>query len=245
MPEKASASRPFVTVTFAQSIDGKIALFVDEHRNKTTANFPLSGPESLLLTHGLRSFHDGVLVGGCTLSKDNPRLSNRLWILNKDTKQPRPIILDTSLHHLKQILSMGTLNAQNPIVCCSMSALKEQEEAYLGELAKMVTLLPCQIDSTGKLDLGDVLQRLRNECSIQSIMVEGGSAVISSFIRSGLMDCLCITITPKFIGSRGLSSVGFDIGDGNVDLIPEFHHTNAFVLGSDCILIARCPNSGE
>ena len=244
--DKVSRSRPFVTVAFAQSIDGKIALFVDEHRNKTTSNLPLSGPESLLLTHGLRSLHDGILVGGFTLSIDNPRLSNRLWTLNKDNlKQPRPIVLDTNLQHLKRVLSTGKLNAQNPIVCCSMSALELQEESYLAHLAKIVTLLPCQVDSTGELNIGDVLHRLRNECFIQSIMVEGGSAVISSFIRSGQIDCLCITIAPKFLGPRGLSTWCFDIGLGSTNLIQEFHHTEAFTLGCDFILVARAPNNED
>jgi riboflavin-specific deaminase-like protein len=239
--EKSSQPRPFVTVTFAQSIDGKIALFVDESGDLTTANFPLSGPESLLLTHGLRSLHDGVLVGGRTLSIDNPRLSNRLWSLNSNvSKQPRPIVLDTNLRHLKRVLSRGMLNANNLIVCCSSSALRDEEEEDLAQLATVVSFLPCRVDPSGELDLLDVLQRLRDEFDIKSLMVEGGSQVISSFIRLGVMDCLCITIAPKFLGPRGLSTLCFDTGS-----IQEFQLADAFTLGSDCILIVRGPNTGE
>ena len=47
-----SLDRPFVTLSYAQSLDGSIALRCDEP-------LALSGDESLRLTHQLRSMHDG------------------------------------------------------------------------------------------------------------------------------------------------------------------------------------------
>ena len=57
---------PFITLTFAQSLDGKIALYLDDLRSQTSSNFPISGSASLLLTHALRSVHDVILIGGRT-----------------------------------------------------------------------------------------------------------------------------------------------------------------------------------
>ena len=79
--------RPFVTGTFAQSIDGYLSPWsstTHHTEGSSTAtipmsNYPLSGPESSLLTHALRSMHDGILIGGRTLLLDNPRLTNRRW----------------------------------------------------------------------------------------------------------------------------------------------------------------------
>ena len=79
-------ARPFVTATFAQSVDGFMSPFIHQESGgtdtvhpTTPSNYPLSSRESLLLTHGLRSIHDGILIGGRTLLLDNPRLTNRLW----------------------------------------------------------------------------------------------------------------------------------------------------------------------
>ena len=48
--------RPFVTLSWAQSLDGSIAL-------EQGRRYAVSGPESLALTHALRSAHDAILVG--------------------------------------------------------------------------------------------------------------------------------------------------------------------------------------
>ena len=78
---------PFVCVTYAQTLDGNIAISSNEHEHKeqeqekksSTSNLKLSSEDSFLLTHALRSQFDAILIGGKTLSLDNPRLNNRLW----------------------------------------------------------------------------------------------------------------------------------------------------------------------
>src|SRR5208282_4715715 len=47
---------PFVTVSYAQSLDGSIAALPGHP-------LALSGVESAALAHGLRSLHDAILVG--------------------------------------------------------------------------------------------------------------------------------------------------------------------------------------
>lgn len=51
----ANGSRPFITLTYAQSVDGSISA-------EGGAPLPLSGPESLQMTHHLRAMHDAILV---------------------------------------------------------------------------------------------------------------------------------------------------------------------------------------
>lgn len=237
-------NRPFVTVAFAQSLDAKIALYLDDgDQARTTANFPLSGPESLLLTHGLRSIHDGILVGGRTLATDNPRLTNRLWnVPSSDDDipyQPRPIVLDSELRNVRECLASGLLNAKNLIVCCSREAVSAYSES-IRQMEPSICLLPCERspnNAGAMLDLTSVLSQLKEEFGMQSIMVEGGSAVISAFVQQDLVDCLCVTIAPKIIGSRGLSAFSFG-RDGNVSPI-EFEGIECTSLGHDCIVLSR------
>jgi riboflavin biosynthesis pyrimidine reductase len=262
--------RPFVTLAYAQSLDGKIAVKRTTNHNTnaaagtttttttttTSSNFAISSDESLYLTHALRSMHDGVLIGGRTLTIDNPRLTNRLWTTDQrpppppsqqpppqqqqQPQQPRPIVLDTNL---RAIRTMGaTCRAQNLIVCCSHRAFEEycngnndagSSSSSSVTIPDSVTLLPCKtvqragtnhIDDDdedgrdgdddgndgGLLDLQDVLERLYEDCRIGSVMVEGGSSVLTAFLRhhEPFVDHVCVTISPILLGERnGLSSV--------------------------------------
>lgn len=45
------------------------------------------------------------------------------------------------------------------------------------------------------------------ENNIRSVMVEGGASVISSFLKSGLVDSFLLTIAPVYVGKDGVSAV--------------------------------------
>lgn len=297
--------RPFVTVAYAQSIDGKIALLLEETDPNpettrssftTSSNFAISGPESLRLTHALRSIHDVILVGGKTLAIDNPRLTNRTWkmaknYLGKDEHQvspertgPRPVVLDTHLTYTKVL--GDSMRAKNPIVCCSFEAYEQAigdgsykpnsmtddaNSIYVLKnnknhddntmvIPNSVTLLPCKTASFEKnltpgtdesprkviLDLADVLYKLYEEFGIRSLMVEGGASVISQFITTshrhhcsgnedGLVDCLCVTISPKVLGTNGLDSISSSTRSVGRSLGP----LRCISLGEDCVLFSN------
>ena len=54
----AASTRPFVTLTYAQSLDGSIAGPLGAKGSRLL----LSGPRSMTLTHLLRAHHDAILV---------------------------------------------------------------------------------------------------------------------------------------------------------------------------------------
>jgi 3,4-dihydroxy 2-butanone 4-phosphate synthase/GTP cyclohydrolase II len=225
-------SRPFVTLTFAQSLDGKIAMYMDPEKNETSSNFPISGPESLLLTHALRSIHDAILVGGRTLSIDNPRLSNRLW--GASEHQPRPVVLDTRLEHIQDLST--TCRAKNLIVCCSREA-----SSSCTDLPPTIDILPCRVHGDGSLDLSNVLSELTDKFGIRSVMVEGGATVLSAFAKEGLVDCLCVTISPKLLGDKGLPAFSGLLLDsyGSRRAGGDFDSSCFLHLGNDCILLSK------
>jgi riboflavin-specific deaminase-like protein len=226
-------SRPFVLVSFAQSLDGQIAPWANRDAAKeTTCNYPLSSPESMLLTHAIRAIHDGILIGGRTLSIDNPRLNNRLWN-NETGHQPIPVVLDTHLHHVPKVGSC--LRAQNLVVCCGESAAKK---LLAGSLSPFVSLLICNVQRN-RLDLLDLLQKLRTTFGIRTLMVEGGSSILTSLFQQGLVDAVCITIAPKALCGGISPTMGLrpiDLGLLSPLFIP---------LGSDCIFLSRWPTNTE
>ncbi|KAI1275341.1 dihydrofolate reductase-like domain-containing protein [Xylaria sp. FL0933] len=65
------AALPFVTLTFATSLDSALAL-------GPGIRTALSGPQSKAMTHYLRSRHDAICVGVGTAIADDPGLNSRL-----------------------------------------------------------------------------------------------------------------------------------------------------------------------
>ncbi|KAK7699239.1 2,5-diamino-6-(ribosylamino)-4(3H)-pyrimidinone 5'-phosphate reductase [Diaporthe eres] len=79
--------RPFITLTYAQSLDSAIA-------SSPGARTALSGPATKAMTHFLRSRHDAILVGVGTAAADDPGLNCRLEVEMSGGHQPRPVVVD-------------------------------------------------------------------------------------------------------------------------------------------------------
>lgn len=191
--DRPPTSDVFVTLAFAQSLDGKIAQLQDN--GILSSNLAISGPKSLLLTHGLRSLHDGILIGRNTAEIDSPRLTNRLYACGT-SHQPRPIILDP-----RNVLDDGALKnfAQRPIIVVAKGSKKWSK--------LNCDVIEVRIKSERDLDLHDMLFQLRTEHGLKSIMVEGGAATLTSFLREELYNCICITLNPELVlGPQGLSA---------------------------------------
>ena len=142
-------ARPFVTLAYAQTLDGMIAAKSIDNKY-VTSNLLLSCPQSMILTHHLRNVHDAILVGGSTFRLDQPRLNVRLPSEHtpfRGVRNPIPVILDTNLTYLQRLIfgnwvpsqhSMASstvanekhlpdimlekIRAHHPIICCSFMA---------------------------------------------------------------------------------------------------------------------------
>jgi GTP cyclohydrolase II len=180
--------RPLVTISYAQSLDGSIAA----HRG---ARLSLSGRESLRLCHRLRAAHDAILVGIGTILSDDPRLNVRM-IKGSD---PQPIVLDPTLKTPQQAKALR--NKKMPWIItsprCNASRRRKLEQ-------KGARVIPMRVRHKGEIDLAALLDFLGDE-GISSLMVEGGARVITSILRTDLVDRFALTITPFIVG--GLHAV--------------------------------------
>jgi 3,4-dihydroxy 2-butanone 4-phosphate synthase/GTP cyclohydrolase II len=206
--------RPFVTLSYAQSLDGSIT----RQRGEPMA---LSGQESLTLTHQLRTGHDAILVGIGTVLADDPRLTVRL-VTGPD---PQPIIVDSQLR-LPLTAKLLTEHPRQPIVATTETAAP-QKEAALTAAGATVIRLPAT--TSGQVSLPHLLTCL-NKRGIRSLMVEGGAGIITSFLAGQLVDRLVITVAPLLVG--GLNAVGSLNGHG----LPQLKNPHSQWLGKDMIL---------
>jgi 3,4-dihydroxy 2-butanone 4-phosphate synthase/GTP cyclohydrolase II len=189
--ERAVRGRPFVTLAWAQSLDGSIALEAGQW-------CALSGPESLSLTHAVRAAHDAILVGIGTLLADDPRLSVRHW----SGRSPDPVVLDSRLRTPPTARVLAAGPGRSVRIACTAAADEARAEP-LARLGARVLRLPAE--ENGWVDLPALLDSL-GASGVRRLMVEGGARVLTSFLRAGLGDYAVVTVVPRLLG--GLSVVG-------------------------------------
>jgi riboflavin-specific deaminase-like protein len=206
--------RPFVVLSWAQSADGQIA-------TRTGDSKYLSSPESLQVQQILRRDCDAVLVGIGTVLADDPRLLCRLPPeANPRNRQPLRLILDaryqtppdSCLCRTTQEGPVLIIGAETPLSTnAENEAQRKDEEVRIQKLLDgglQVEQVPIEKDSVPsrlKLDLRAVLERLYQR-GIKSLFVEGGSAVLTSFLSASLADRVILDISPRFIG-QGIPAV--------------------------------------
>ena len=214
---------PFVTLKFAQSLDGRIAAVSGDSKW-------ISSEPSRKLAHRERSLHDAVLVGAGTVIADDPDLTVRLV----RGKNPIRIILDSKL---KIPLSARILKNQNTAKTIIISTAASRNQSKLSDLQKMgIEIL--EIDSTqgGQIDLAKLLPELAKK-GLSSILVEGGSEIITSFLKTKIADRLLVFTAPKLIG-KGIEAIG-DLGINRIEEAIRLEFRKVFQKEGDLVIDAR------
>jgi riboflavin-specific deaminase-like protein len=217
VPGNPTANRPFVTLSYAQSLNGAITA----RRGEPMA---ISNSESRTMTHKLRANHDAILVGIETVLVDNPRLTVREVV----GKNPQPVILDS---RLRFPLEAKLLQNQDlfPWIATTEQAEPSHQQA-LEKAGAQVLCLPANQD--GQVALQALLSQLYKK-GFNSIMVEGGARVITSFLAARLVDRVVVTVAPLLMD--GLNAVG-KLTQSNHQEFPRLHNPHHQWLGNDIVI---------
>ena len=215
--------RPFVTLSYAQSLDGSIAA----RRGATT---PISGPEALRLTHQLRAHHDAILVGIGTVLADDPQLTVRLV----PGPNPQPVIVDSRLRLPPTARLLGD---GRPWIATTDAADRRRQAALEAAGARVVRL---PADDAGRVSLPALLAYLHRQ-GIRSLMVEGGAQVITGILADRLADRLVVTIAPLLLGGLNAVATGRPSGPAalNGHLLPALLRPRYRVVGRDVVLFGE------
>lgn len=213
---------PFVTLKFAQTLDGRIA--------SATGNSQwISSESSRRLAHRLRSLHDGILVGVGTILSDDPRLTVRLV----EGRSPLRIVADSRLR-----IPPGAKVLKDQDVAPSIIATTSRADAEkLSSLREMgVEVLTVGEDEKGDVDLKDLLKGLGNR-GISSILAEGGTGIITSLLHQELVNKVVIFVAPKIMG-KGIEAVG-DLGIRDVGHVLKLSFVRTYRMGQDLVIEAK------
>ncbi|MBS1615326.1 MAG: bifunctional diaminohydroxyphosphoribosylaminopyrimidine deaminase/5-amino-6-(5-phosphoribosylamino)uracil reductase RibD [Bacteroidetes bacterium] len=189
--------RPYIILKWAESQDGFIAP-ADGSRRQLSNHF------SQTLVHRWRSEESAIMVGFRTALADNPRLNVRLW----EGPQPLRIVLDKKLRIPKDF---HLLNDEQPTWIVHEGRDYEAGNIRFLSLPFNGHLLPALLQK--------LLQAGKN-----SLLVEGGAALLKSFIAAGFWDEARVFQT-KHVFGEGLQR----------PLLPESTCCMTTTIGNDCL----------
>lgn len=168
--------RPYVILKWAQTLDG----LIDFDRNPDTpvkANW-ITDEYARVLVHKMRSEEQSILVGTNTAEKDNPSLNVREW----SGENPLRLVLD---RNLKLSGNLALFNGKIPTLVFTEKEKKAE---------KNCEFLKVPFDES----LPEHILSYLYSKEIQSIIVEGGTQTLNSFIEKNLWDEAKVFIGNKF-----------------------------------------------
>jgi riboflavin-specific deaminase-like protein len=205
--------RPYITLSWAQTLDGRIATITGDSRW-------IGGPESLQFAHELRRDNDAILVGIGTALADNPRLTCRI----PGGKNPSRVVLDARLRLPVTSELADVSEAPTAIYTANADAETAGSLWNRGVDIRRTPLIG------GRLDLSRVVDDLGAR-GVKSLFVEGGAAVLTSFLSAGLADRVVVVTAPFLLGA-GVEAVG-DLGNRVLAQVPRPARWKRWELGAD------------
>ncbi len=175
--------RPYIILKWAQTADGFIA---DSNHNSKW----ISSEESRKLVHDWRCEEQSILIGTNTAKLDNPFLTARPE--NKvleEYRQPLRIAIDRNLT-LTDGFNLLNKDANTLIINNLKSEVKDNIELVKVDFSKL--LIP------------QIIEVIYNK-SITSVIVEGGSIVLNSFMNNNTYDEMRVFVSEKIYGA-GISA---------------------------------------
>lgn len=168
--------RPYIILKWAQTLDG----FIDTDRSETQHPTWITNALSKRLVHKQRSEESAILIGTNTAQYDNPALTVREWSGN----QPIRMVIDR-LGRLDPKLTI--FDGKSPTWVFTGMEQTDLENLKYINLDFSSNILPQMMDELYRRD-------------ILSVIVEGGSELLNSFLAISLWDRAFVYTGNQFFG---------------------------------------------
>jgi 2,5-diamino-6-(ribosylamino)-4(3H)-pyrimidinone 5'-phosphate reductase len=185
--------RPFITVNFALTWDGKITT-----RNLTSADFSSRRDKRRLLE--IRATGDAVLVGKTTVERENIPLGLPHEDLRAERvargQAPYPMrVIVTNSGRIDPSLKLFQRDF-SPIVIYSTTRMPEPLQAELGARATL------HLTDGDAVDLKAMLRHLRSHYDVKRLVCEGGAELFRSLLAARFVDEINLTFCPRIFGGE-------------------------------------------
>jgi diaminohydroxyphosphoribosylaminopyrimidine deaminase/5-amino-6-(5-phosphoribosylamino)uracil reductase len=217
----AATGKCWVTLKWAQSIDGKVAIA----EPRPSASGWISGEQSRKDVHKLRRRAQAILVGINTVIADDPLLTARP---SKGKKLTR-IVLDNYLRIPLDCKLIKTARKSPVLIYAREEAIQANRE-IAEKITKKGAELLAYSDTHGRSNLYFLIDELSKR-GIGQLLVEGGPRVLTSFLKEQLADEIVVYIAPNILGAKG----SVDITGPMAELTQAvgLHHVDIKRFGDD------------
>ena len=213
-----TSKMPYVTVKYAMTCDGKIA-------TKTGASKWITGEAARAEVQRMRHRNMAVMAGIGTVLADDPMLNVRI----EGLKNPVRVICDSSLRISPESKIVKTAKQYRTVAACTLA--DGEKKKALAEAGVEVV----ELGGDGQVDLKRLLAYL-GSCGIDSVFVEGGSALNDSLRKAKLIDRLEVFIAPKIFGGAEAKSPIGGVGVSEPADAEEFFLKEVKRFGEDILL---------
>lgn len=166
--------RPYIILKWAETKDGFVA---PKSKNENKPVF-ISNKYSQQLVHKLRSKEHAILVGTNTVLADNPKLNVRSWF----GENPIRIVLDRTLR-IPESVHILDGSVQTILIT---EKRDDKKDARIKSLALRENLIFEEIDFSKKI--ASQICSVLYKHNMQSLIVEGGTQTLQTFIDENLWD---------------------------------------------------------
>ena len=208
-----------VTLKAAVTVDGKIA--TGSGHSKW-----ITGDAARLKAHQLRHENDAILVGINTVLTDDPELTVRGI---EEGRSPVRIVLDSKARIPEQCRLF-----QNDGVTVIIITGNQAPSRIWPDLAEL-KIIEAPEETP---DILWVLSELK-KLGLKSLLVEGGSLIHASFLKSNCVDQLALFMAPKIIGGQDSLSWCGDLNVENVKDACQLDISSITTLGEDWFISAK------
>jgi diaminohydroxyphosphoribosylaminopyrimidine deaminase / 5-amino-6-(5-phosphoribosylamino)uracil reductase len=215
-----NASRPFVALKLATSIDGRIA---DASRQSRW----ISGEPARDFVHWLRAGFDAIAVGGGTARYDDPHLTVRGSVTPRLV--PRRVVFSAEANLDSRLSLVRTAQETATIAVVGGDAPEERVDRLAAAGVSLV-----RADS-----LEQALRLLRGD-GVASILVEGGGRLAGALLGLGLVDRYYWIQSPLWLGDRGVAATA-GVPSNPIARAERWNVVERRSLGEDTLLVLdRC-----
>lgn len=213
------AGRPYVTMKYAMTLDGKIAA-------RTGASRWITGAAARERVHLDRSRNAAIMVGVGTVLADNPLLTCRM----EGGRNPVRIVCDSRLRTPLDSRLVRTAK-EVPTILAAVEGGADRSGPYEAAGCR-VWVLP---ERNGHVNLTALMERLGSE-EIDSVLLEGGGSLNWATLEAGLVQRVQAYIAPKLFGGADAKS---PVGGLGVELpaqCAQLENLTVTRLGADFLL---------
>jgi diaminohydroxyphosphoribosylaminopyrimidine deaminase / 5-amino-6-(5-phosphoribosylamino)uracil reductase len=193
----ATTGKCWVVLKWAQSLDGKLAYAQQTEEQRWISN-ELSRKDA----HKMRRRVGAILVGINTVLADDPMLTPR----PSKGKKPLRVVLDNELRIPLKSRILRTVKTCPVLICTRQAAIGVQAKHAERIANRGAEVFPVS-DNTQSSHLHSVLEELSRR-GVQQVLVEGGPTVLTSFLKEGLADEVCVYVAPKILAANGSAYIG-------------------------------------